>query len=262
MSHQKLYKYYSFDEKGYWQAPLKDNYLYFNTYKNFNDPYEFYFKVNQNANWKNKLEFLKASNPDSEYIHKMSTETEVDAYLATLKLDDVWKNMEGLFANFGISCFSKSPNIILMWSHYCKSHSGFCVEFDIAKLNACATGADRINWVDVEYVKQVPEFSIFSNPTFDQYIKWKFDSWSYEEEVRAFRLPSNYRFSADCITGITFGLNSINHKTGTDGFKNMSAIKAIIDSHLPHIKSNLKLAKKNKDNFKIEHQKIDFQFLA
>lgn len=152
-------------------------------------------------------------------------------------------------------------DIILMWSHYCKSHSGFCVEFDISKLSACGTTADKINWVEVKYVKEVPEFSIFSNPTFDQYVKHKFESWSYEEEVRAFRLPSNYRFSPDCITGVTFGLNAMNQKLGTAGHQNMVAIKSLIDSRLPHIKNFLTLAKKNKDSFKIDLQKIDFQFL-
>jgi hypothetical protein len=262
MSHKKLYKYYSFDERGYWQAPLKENYLYFNTYKNFNDPYEFYFKASQNADWKIKLKTLKGANPDSDFIQKLNTKEDVEAYLSTLKLENIWKNMEGLFSSFGICCFSKSPDVILIWSHYCKSHSGFCIEFDVEKLSACSNGTDKINWIDVEYVKQVPEFSIFSNPTFDQYIKYKFDSWSYEEEVRAFRLPTNYRFPADCITGITFGLNSINHKPGTDGYKNMEVIKNLIDGKVPQTKGKLTLAKKNKDNFKIELQKIDFQFLA
>ncbi|MBK7845119.1 MAG: DUF2971 domain-containing protein [Bdellovibrionales bacterium] len=262
MNHKKLYKYYSFDEKGYWQAPLKDNYLYFNTYKNFNDPYEFYFKANQSADWKTKLKVLKAGNPDSDFIHRMNSEVEVEKYLSTLKLNNVWKNMEGLFSNFGICCFSKSPDIILMWSHYCKSHSGFCLEFDIEKLNACANGPDKIKWIDVEYVERVPEFSIFASPTFDNYIKYKFSSWSYEEEVRAFRLPTNYVFPVDCITGITFGLNSINHKAGTDGHRNMTTIKGLIDGKFAHLKSSLTLAKKNKDVFKIDLQKINFQFLA
>ena len=262
MQHKKLYKYYSFDDNKYWQAPIKDNYLFFSTYKTFNDPYEFYFNVNQDANWQTKLNYLQQGNPDSAYIQGMKTEAEVEEYLASLNLDSVWPNMNSLFTSLGICCFSKSREVILMWSHYCKSHSGFCVEFDMEKLNACSDGFDKINWTDISYVKSVPEFSIFSSLTFDEYVKYKFDSWSYEQEVRAFRIPTNFYFKPECITGITFGLNSINHPAGSVGKNNLIEIKDLISTHLPHVKNNLTLARKNTSNFKIDINKIDFGFLV
>lgn len=262
MQHKKLYKYYSFDDNKYWQAPIKDNYLYFSTYKTFNDPYEFYFNANQDGDWQTKLNYLKQGNPDSTYIQSMNTQAEVEEYLASLNLETVWHNMNSLFSSFGICCFSKSREVILMWSHYCKSHSGFCIEYDVDKLNASSNGIDRINWTDITYVNSVPEFSIFSNPKFDEYVKYKFESWSYEQEVRAFRLPSNYLFKPECITGITFGLNSINHPERSAGRSNLVEIKDLISKHLPHVKDNLSLARKNRNNFQIDIHKIDFNFLV
>lgn len=32
---------------------------------------------------------------------------------------------------FKIACFTENPFSILMWSHYAKSHTGFCIEYDI-----------------------------------------------------------------------------------------------------------------------------------
>ncbi len=39
-------------------------------------------------------------------------------------------------SQFAISCFSTSPDNILMWSHYANKHKGFCVEYDFSKMKA------------------------------------------------------------------------------------------------------------------------------
>ncbi len=38
--------------------------------------------------------------------------------------------------NFAITCFSETPDNILMWSHYADKHSGFCVEYDFKKMTS------------------------------------------------------------------------------------------------------------------------------
>lgn len=35
----------------------------------------------------------------------------------------------------GITCFSSSSDIPLMWSHYANKHTGFVIEFDLSKLS-------------------------------------------------------------------------------------------------------------------------------
>ncbi|MDE7379939.1 MAG: DUF2971 domain-containing protein [Clostridia bacterium] len=39
-------------------------------------------------------------------------------------------------SRFAITCFSTSPDNILMWSHYANKHKGFCVEYDFSKMRA------------------------------------------------------------------------------------------------------------------------------
>lgn len=46
------------------------------------------------------------------------------------------KLKEIINSRFAISCFSTSPDNILMWSHYANKHRGFCVEYDFSKMKA------------------------------------------------------------------------------------------------------------------------------
>lgn len=51
------------------------------------------------------------------------------------KLDTIVPQIkEVINKNFAISCFSNSPNNVLMWSHYADKHTGFCVEYDFSKI--------------------------------------------------------------------------------------------------------------------------------
>ena len=48
-------------------------------------------------------------------------------------LNDVMEKVKETRNNTLISCFSKSWNSTLMWSHYGDKHKGICVEFDRLK---------------------------------------------------------------------------------------------------------------------------------
>lgn len=50
-------------------------------------------------------------------------------------LDPIMPKLKGIVnEQFAISCFSTSPDNILMWSHYADKHRGFCIEYDFTKL--------------------------------------------------------------------------------------------------------------------------------
>lgn len=54
---------------------------------------------------------------------------------AKKELDDIVTSIgEDFKTKFLLCCFSATLNNNLMWSHYSKSHTGFCIEYDISKL--------------------------------------------------------------------------------------------------------------------------------
>lgn len=257
----KVYKYYSFDSHEYWKWPLLQKLLFFSRYSAFNDPYEFHFKLNKEGSFETKIKFLKEGNPESEHIQNLKTEKDVENYLKELNTDFAYSGMKTFFNSFGLCSFSKTPDVLLMWSHYSKGHTGFCLEFDTEKLDACAEGEDKINWVNVEYVSTVPELSIFSSPTFDKYLKFKSDCWSYEQEVRAYRLPTPYKITTDCITRVIAGVNSFYKDKESSAYKDLQNLKEIIKKEAPHLMDNLAVANKDDNQFKVNINKVDFNWL-
>lgn len=145
-----------------------------------------------------------------------------------------------------ILCLSARNDSLLMWSHYCDSHKGFCVEFtdfsdqEIFKLkekgifpkdapnHKLATirnakpvqykSTDEIN----EYVKSMPVTEVDFLKLFKSYKNEnkvqelvdlihkssfiKHKDWSYEEEYRIINISKNTIHPPGKITGVYFGL--------------------------------------------------------
>ncbi len=92
--------------------------------------------------------------------------------------------LDDLNQHVGILCLSKSPNSILMWSHYTDQYQGAVISFD----------ADHEFFVDqigVEYVTERPKISLetyTSGPIPLAELCNKSKEWWYEQEVRIARL--------------------------------------------------------------------------
>lgn len=97
----------------------------------------------------------------------------------------------------------------LLWAHYANSHKGFCIEYDLDKLDACIT--DGIEYrIDVVYQENKPTISP-DEPT-DKKIKKAFSTkslaWVYENEFRLIFSSSGVKKIAfEAIRAIYFGLN-------------------------------------------------------
>lgn len=106
-----------------------------------------------------------------------------------------------------VSCFSRNPKSILMWSHYGNSHKGICVGYRITKTYLSEY---NLHFDNIEYRDGIPSptdkenYKSFLSNTF--YIKNK--EWSYEEEVRVvgYDLDAN-PIPAPKIEEIIFGIN-------------------------------------------------------
>ena len=97
----------------------------------------------------------------------------------------------------------------LLWAHYANSHKGFCIEYDLDKLDACIT--DNINYrIDVEYQENKPTIS--PDDSIETKVKKAFSTkslaWTYENEYRlVFSSSGKKKIAFEAIRAIYFGLN-------------------------------------------------------
>lgn len=97
----------------------------------------------------------------------------------------------------------------LLWAHYANSHKGFCIEYDLDKLDACIT--DGIDYrINVVYQENKPTIS--PDEQTDKKIEKAFSTkslaWIYENEFRLIFSSSGVKKIAfEAIRAIYFGLN-------------------------------------------------------
>jgi hypothetical protein len=127
----------------------------------------------------------------------------------------VQENIESLFANTGVFCFSAisseasrvtGPRNNLMWSHYGDSHRGVCLQFQVSKDPQILQ-----RFVRVKYSDEYPTINWLSPRVKDECLfaaTNKQASWSYEHEWRHVQLNSArtyMRFNPRLLTGIILG---------------------------------------------------------
>ncbi len=106
---------------------------------------------------------LEDPNSSIKYFHnnydrRIKNKTDLKQFVQQLKevsvskmfkihCDAVENSNETLMA---IVSFSIEPDNILMWSHYCKNHSGIIIEFDLPS-------SHEYEFKEVEYVETLPQ---------------------------------------------------------------------------------------------------------
>jgi hypothetical protein len=109
----------------------------------------------------------------------------------------------------GVCCFSERNDDILMWGHYAKGHTGFCLEFD----GRC----DPFKKAHpVEYAQEIPRVNpahlllrpSAENQIIKTMITTKAECWSYEKEWRLFHMePDNlYSYPREGLVAVYLGL--------------------------------------------------------
>jgi hypothetical protein len=181
----KIYRYYS--NRKYFRDVFQKCSLYFNSLNNFNDPYEIFT-------------FAQIKNSNEVYY------------------DDECKDP------VKACCFSKEYSNYLLWSHYAKSHEGYCIEFDFSKYLQKENEHEDLFFLTLEN-KKVYAFSIVYNTyniqaekksnnkfNFQQTINivsHKNKIWDYEKEYRLITSSKeslNLKIPKDVITGVYYGL--------------------------------------------------------
>jgi len=150
----------------------------FSNPNNFNDPFDLYEELIDFSKQDTDFENGNLSRKEKRRIQNTPLQTKTK-YLKT-----EWKKQR---INYGISCFSKIYDNILMWSHYADKHDGICVGFlvDINKLQQ-----DDFWAFAIDYKTDFTPLPYYNKDNQDrlkmltQYLSVKAEFWSYEKEIR------------------------------------------------------------------------------
>lgn len=187
-----LYKYSVW--KDYVRDGLKQSTLYYNTPEKFNDPFDSYprFVLDQN----NKESFFKMcikEGCEENVLRKMSDDEILRIQRGTDK-SHIYNT------KYGVTCFTKNNDNVLMWSHYADSHRGICLGFSFDEMDKSLEKFFNIKenekvlgskfyhrLIPIVYTNDLrrPTFSFESGKDFiDEVLSRKSGVWKYEEEFR------------------------------------------------------------------------------
>lgn len=192
-----IYKYYKINTFLY--DVLISNQLYFSTFNQFNDPYDCYMTFFEKVTEEDFKVYLKGLKLSEEIVQK---------YLKAFsrKPDEFVKPFidayKGWINHYGICCFTKGKENILLWSHYADSHKGVCLGFDYDLMIKKFTQYD-----DVEYSSEPFYFDLKNSETsVAKTILRKSIDWKYEDEVRfVMERSKTIDFYQDALLEVNFG---------------------------------------------------------
>lgn len=125
MAPASIYKYYSPDDRNI--ENIENNKMWYSAACNFNDPFDMEMYFDENAMFESLLNTIpeaKGIREGSPVWIKVRGEFEKEFKIFRKQIDVVRNTT-------AISCFSEKCDSILMWSHYAKNHTGFCVEYEL-----------------------------------------------------------------------------------------------------------------------------------
>ncbi len=170
-----LYKYIDFNGG---LSLIRNNTFKFAKPESFNDPFDLYEELIDFTKQDEELVNSNLSRIEKRRIKNTSLKKKVKS------VKTMWRKQRN---NFGISCFSKIFDNILMWSHYSDKHEGLCIGFlvDIGKLIDI-----NILTYSVDYKSKFLPLPFYDKDinkrlkTLGQYFTVKAEFWSYEKEIR------------------------------------------------------------------------------
>lgn len=225
-----LYQYASWQEKddaNRTKKNIQGSKLYFNTVKNFNDPFDSSPSYNVSSESRKSLINRFEKETRGKYGNG-ARNIPASAFNKIFKSTDYNKFSN---AKRGITCFSRDNANILMWSHYADKHSGVCLGFDIdeqdehlekffdeSKNRHLFPHGRACRLLPIEYVSFDKRPSIDISDEEDsclmKILTYKSDLWKYEQEVRIIVhsydqmfFPRTLYYRPNCLKEIICGAN-------------------------------------------------------
>jgi hypothetical protein len=208
----RLYKYSAFTIQAL--KNLQGQGIYFNSPRNFNDPYDCSItpeiRIPSDAEVEDlRSVFLNDLPPGSPaYIQtqKVSIERLREMVMNSAR-NETADRVKAFSEKNGVSCFSEDHTDLLMWSHYGENQKGFCLEFDtsyFSKFKKVTYSATMPTFDPIPVLKKQLEDSDFMS-----IFSTKSKSWIYEKEWRLLHAESNkfFNYPTEALTGVYFGPN-------------------------------------------------------
>ncbi len=258
---KSLYHFTYFDDNKYYECLLKGS-LYFSAKSQFNDPFDSEIPTKHSLCSEKELD---------KYLENLLIKKGIDGgdksnklQIAKERLKTNPQEIQNFIDNYietkvGILSLTENYENLLLWAHYAKKHTGFCIEIDAQLLNKV---------IIAEFIKNKEQAFIFKvkyqnkfpiiNPckhSFEQRTQLQFliksKDWKYEQEWRIILLNGSKQYRelpSNVIKNIYFGLKTCND--------NIQKSKEMLRKYNPYI--GLYKAIKKKGAFGLEFQKINF----
>lgn len=229
-----LYKYRTFDTKGYGVKMAVNGDVYFASGKEFNDPFECYFipksklidydgeRLDEYLRTKALFHFPNASELEiKQFIQAGKEQRQKLINGDPTAMDSV---MEVQYKNFGIFALSKDAYSIPMWAYYSDSIKGFCVGFHVDKIgnhqHILTKQKQALILQKVNYQDDILQYNIDVNPDgiTDEELEetealyfTKSKHWQHESEYRLIfsnYVSKGYCFGTESVAEIIIGLRA------------------------------------------------------
>ena len=249
-----LYKYSSINQNLF--SSLINNELWFSNPFDFNDPYDCNLNYDfSDINYEKIYNHLVQS--DKKFNWGLTDEfvknRAKNIYNNPNEIYELTKDfLKSTINNRGITCFSESDTILLMWSHYADSHKGVCLTFDVEKDRDFFSIPYKVNY-PIDYPKIDP-FSNNDGKEVQLVLATKSKEWAYEKEVRIVKekdycpkFRGAVEFKPETLTEIKFGYKA--------SLEQIRTVRNLVDKKYPHVK--LYTSKIKHSEFGIEFSPIN-----
>lgn len=123
---------------------------------------------------------IKHENPGIELDYKILMKKAAEHIKIRCMIGSKYIDKDGNWHERGVEDLN-----VLMWAHYAKSHTGFCVEYELDRDKLNMTYRSEEDKADLlQAISYVPEIILDANPTLSDALFKKSDFWSYENEIR------------------------------------------------------------------------------
>jgi hypothetical protein len=191
VSPERLWKYRTWDERGYARRMIECGEIFFATVPSLNDPFEFQWREQYPTNPREQREFLEAlCHRHFPYDTPRRRKQRREGYGHDLRRvlrghdDGICRNLGEI--DWGVFCASATNSNQVMWTHYSADHSGICVGIRTRRF-------DKL-FHRVRYRPDAPTISVWEYVNdnvklFAELSLTKSERWAYEEEWRTLDYP-------------------------------------------------------------------------
>lgn len=193
----KLYRYMRFDS--YRKQNVFEGQFFLAPAENINDPFDCLAYIDHNKYTDYIIQEVRHLLPGIDEQLIISTTQE------TIE-DDLDRGLIKIRKEFRLGCLSETPLSTLMWAHYTDNHSGFCIEYDLSRIDpGYRHGILPVIYSDERYDATKAFIKRDRNLLMNLYL-FKSSCWKYEKEWRMV-IPQNIitdgEYYADFLSAIS-----------------------------------------------------------